>query len=90
MIWRRDAAPRTAWGRARAPLALALLALACAVSPMLREMVGGRPAQGSAAMSLLSFGLACVALALGVRSSIDHVRARGRDGARPGRRGGGR
>lgn len=60
--------------------ALALFAIACAVSPSVREMVGGQPVGAPAPMSLLSFCLAAIALALVIRSAIGD-RRRGR--ARP-------
>lgn len=55
---------------ARRIAALALFAIACAVSPSVRGMWGGQPVAEPAATALLSFCLACVALALVIRSAI--------------------
>ncbi|WP_375428209.1 hypothetical protein [uncultured Sphingomonas sp.] len=59
---------------------LALFAIACAVSPSVRELVSGQPVTEPAAMSLLSFCLACVALALVIRSAIGDGGGRVRTG----------
>ena len=48
----------------------AWFAIACAVSPSVRELGGGRPVNAPAPMALLSFCLAVIALALVVRSAI--------------------
>lgn len=67
--------------RTRRVAGLALFAIACAVSPSMRELVGGRSWSEPAAMSLLSFCLACIALALVIRSAIgDRSGRRGRMG----------
>ncbi len=68
--------------RTRRIAGLAFFAIACALSPSLRELAGGRPVTQPAAMSLLSFCLACIALALVIRSAIGERGGRARGGDR--------
>jgi hypothetical protein len=63
--------------------AVALFAIACALSPSMRELVDGHPVSAPAPMALLSFCLAIIALALVVRSAIGDRRGDGGGIARP-------
>ncbi|WP_375403105.1 hypothetical protein [uncultured Sphingomonas sp.] len=72
--------PKVRRRRTRQLCALALFGMACAVSPSVRELVTGRPVTEPAAMSLLSFCLACIALALVIRSAIGDGGGRVRTG----------
>ena len=62
---------------------MALFAIACALSPSVRELVGGHPVSAPAPMALLSFCLAIIALALVIRSVIGDRRGDGGGVARP-------
>jgi hypothetical protein len=69
--------------RARRIGALALFAIACALSPSVRELAGGHSVSVPAPMALLSFCLAVIALALVIRSAIGDGRGDGKGIARP-------